>query len=66
MIKEEIGKRPQEIRRSKRLTQKAVAQEDDIPLITEIVRALKKHREINREGLPMVADPSEKYKKRKK
>src|SRR3989338_4626622 len=42
--------------------------EEDIPLLIEIVRVLKKHREIKDRGkdrLPMVAEPSLPYKKRK-
>ena len=43
--------------------------EEDIPLLIEIVRVLKKHREIKDRGkdrLPMVAEPSLPYKKRKR
>ncbi|MBI5327956.1 MAG: helix-turn-helix transcriptional regulator [Deltaproteobacteria bacterium] len=39
--------------------------EEDIPLLIEIVSVLKKHRE-KRERLPMVAEPPEAYRKRKK
>ncbi|MEK6590596.1 MAG: helix-turn-helix domain-containing protein [Nitrospinota bacterium] len=45
------------------------APEDDISLLTEIVRVLKKHREIKavrKEGLPMVAEPLRRYKKMNK
>ena len=43
--------------------------EEDIPLLIEIARVLKKHREIKDRGkdrLPMVAEPSLPYKKRKR
>jgi transcriptional regulator with XRE-family HTH domain len=45
------------------------ATEDDISLLTEIVHVLKKHREIKvmqKEGLPMVAEPLRRYKKMNK
>jgi transcriptional regulator with XRE-family HTH domain len=43
--------------------------EEDISLLTEILRVLRKHREIKeerREVLPMVAETQGKYKKKKK
>lgn len=45
------------------------ATEEDISLLTEIVRVLKKHREIKvmrKEYLPMVAEPQRGYKKKNK
>ena len=40
--------------------------EGDIPLLIEIVKVLKKHREMKKERLPMVAESSAIYKKQKK
>jgi len=40
--------------------------EEDIPLLVEIVKVLKKHREMKKERLPMAAESSASYKKQKK
>jgi len=42
------------------------AADEDISLLTEILRVLKKHREIKKEVLPMVAEKSKRYRKKSK